>query len=481
MIAVEDKCIEGIERRGKVYYMRWRVPARYAAVEKRKEINRSLKTRDIIEAKANLAVAQRSLLADWDFRLKEARGETTPETFDAALEMLREIGVPYRPQKELLADPIEKLLARIEALEKTDTQSAMVPAVLGALDYPPVNFSEMVSIIEETNKANLAGKNGRQLDEWRNKYKHAAKSFCEIVGDKPVLEITEQDAMKYKRHWLTRRDSGEISTNHADKRLRFARQLVDAFYNRFDMPNSERKNPFKELKIEKTASEDNTPKKLSLPVTWIKHHLIDQNGLEGLNEQARDIATISAECGCRQSEIFDLPPDAIHLDHEFPHIQLAPESSGKYKRQIKNAASKRPVMLHGAALEAMKRHPKGFDRYRGKKTYPGTVNNYLKDRKLFPEVADGMAGKYTLSCTRHTFEDRMTKAKMTNEERAYLMGHSVGAVRGRPVYGSMPDLELRALYQEMVAFPTASWSPRSIQTLRAEIDRLAEEQGFRVS
>lgn len=480
MIAEKDKCIDGIERRGRVYYMRWRVPARYAAVEKRKEINRSLKTRDMIEAKANFAVVQRSLLADWDFRLKESRGETTTETFDAALEMLREIGIPYRPKKELLAEPIEKLLDRIEAIENIDTQSAMIPATLGTLDYPPLNISEMPAVIEENNKANLTGKNKRQLDEWRNKYKYAASSFGEIIGDKPILEITEHDAMKFKRYWLTRRNNAEISTNHADKRLRFARQLVEAYYNRFDMPISERKNPFKDLKIEKTASEDHAPKKLSLPAAWIKHHLIDQFGLEELNEQARDIATISAECGCRQSEIIDLPPSAIHLDHECPHIQLIPTNTGEYKHQLKNAASKRPVVLLGAALEAMKRHPDGFDRYRGKKTYSGTVNKYLKDRKLFPEVPAGEAGKYTLSCTRHTFEDRMVKAKMTNEERAYLMGHSVGAVRGRPVYGSMPDLELRALYQEMVAFPTARWLPRSIQTLRAEIDALAKRNSFRV-
>lgn len=221
MIAVEDKCIEGIERRGKVYYMRWRVPARYAVVEKRKEINRSLKTRDYDEAKAHFAVAKKSLIADWEIRLKEARGETTVETFDAAIELLRNIGVPYEPQKDLLAGSIDKLLDRIEALKNTDTASAKVPAMLGAMEYPAVNFSEMPAIIEGNNKGNLKAKNGRQLDEWRNKYKHAAKMFCEIIGDKPVLEVTEQDAMKYKRHWLTRRDKGEISSNHADKRLRF--------------------------------------------------------------------------------------------------------------------------------------------------------------------------------------------------------------------------------------------------------------------
>ncbi|MDE4176485.1 hypothetical protein PXK01_20225 [Phaeobacter sp. PT47_59] len=87
MIAIEDKCIEGIERRGKVYYLRWRVPKRYATVEPRKEINRSLKTRVLAEARAHLALAKRALIADWDLRLAEARGETSIEAFDAAIEL----------------------------------------------------------------------------------------------------------------------------------------------------------------------------------------------------------------------------------------------------------------------------------------------------------------------------------------------------------------------------------------------------------
>ncbi|WP_159456773.1 hypothetical protein [Roseivivax jejudonensis] len=208
--------------------------------------------------------------------------------------------------------------------------------------------------------------------------------------------------------------------------------------------------------------------------------MIKQNGLSGLNDQARDIATISAECGCRQTEIIDLGPRDIHLDHDIPHVQLRLVTDGEHKRQIKNSVSKRPVVLLGAALECMRRHPNGFPRYRGKEGYSATVNAYMRENELFPKPEEGETRHYTIGCTRHTFENRMIHAKMSNEERAFLMGHSIGQVRNRPVYGSMPDLKMRAVFQEMVSFATVKWAPRPIAVLRDEVDRLASELGFRV-
>jgi hypothetical protein len=69
---------------------------------------------------------------------------------------------------------------------------------------------------------------------------------------------------------------------------------------------------------------------------------------------------------------------------------------------------------------------------------------------------------------------------MTNEERAFLLGHSVGKLRGRPVYGDGPELELRALYAELVAFPTDTWQPRSHKEIWSLIDAEFEAQGYRV-
>lgn len=461
--------------------MRLRVPGRFVDVEPLREINRSLKTRDYEEAKARFVLRKKALTNEWEARLARGRDATSPEAFDLAVSMLDDIGISYRPMDDLVSGPIQELLDRIEAVGKSLPDSVQVSAALGALDLPQVLVSEMPSIVEELEGPSLTAKNDRQMRQWRNKYKFVAQSFCAVVADKPVTGITEQEALAFRKHWRLRRDKGEITTDHAVKRLRHMRQLVHAYYERFDVPLSQRKNPFAGLKIEKIAADSSSEsRKLALPSPWVERHVINQEGLEALNEEARDIATIAAECGTRQSEVYDLAPGDIHLDDQIPHIMVQVVSEGQFKREIKNSASKRPVILFGAALAAMRRHPEGFPRYRGGGSYSGTVNKYLQENELLPASPEGDDRTFTIGCTRHTFEDRMKHAKMSNEERAYLMGHSIGKVRGRPVYGNDPDLQMRALYQEMVSYPTESWKPRSIRILREELDRVATELGFRV-
>jgi hypothetical protein len=103
----------------------------------------------------------------------------------------------------------------------------------------------------------------------------------------------------------------------------------------------------------------------------------------------------------------------------------------------------------------------------------------MRDNGLFPPHPEG--GKpYTFGGTRHTWEERGRAAGMTNEERAFLLGHSVGKLRGRPVYGDGPELRLRALYAELVAFPTDTWQPRPHGEILSLIEAEFKAQGYRV-
>lgn len=165
------------------------------------------------------------------------------------------------------------------------------------------------------------------------------------------------------------------------------------------------------------------------------------------------------------------------MDHEIPHISLRIVLEGPDRRELKGQSSTRKVVLLGAALAAMKRNPEGFSGYRGKANYSGPVNGYLRDNALFPAAPAGETRRHVISGLRHSFEDRMIDAGIANEERAYLMGHSIGRVRGRPVYGTALDLPLRALFQEMASFPDEDWSPRPVQVLQAEVDRIMKERG----
>jgi len=187
-------------------------------------------------------------------------------------------------------------------------------------------------------------------------------------------------------------------------------------------------------------------RKLEIPVDWITEKWFAPGAFDGTNDEARDILLISVETGCRQSEICDLPPEAIVLDHPFPHLRLKFEE-GENRREIKNTSSVREVPLVGVALAAAKRHPDGFPRYRGKSGYSATMNNYLRNNGLLPSP------DHTIGGVRHTWESRILAETKRIDISGEMMGHSVKQIRNRPVYGDATPLAKRHALSKKVMLP----------------------------
>lgn len=426
----------GIERRGRVYDMRMRVPTRFEKVETRPEVNRWLKTRCPIEAQARFAVTRLALHREWDAALRAQERPGSREVFDVSMALLQDLNLPYRGVGELAGGPIEDLVSRIERLADKSANSAAVPALLGGVDLPRTLVSEMPGYFERIRADQVSANNEeRQLREWRNKYLRAAAAFVLAAGDKPMAEITAADARLYRKHWENKRKEDGVSTQYVNKQLGYLRQMVDAFYADLGLLPADHANPFERLAFEKLGAETREEEghKLPLPVSWVTSALLDPTKTAGLNEEALGIAVVCAIRGAREAEIFDLPPEDMVLDHEIPHLRLAMVEEGEHKRELKNTASKRPVPLLGHALEVMRRFPEGFARYRGNAAFHATINKFFREKKLFPKPPEGSTRRYTFGRVRHTFEDRMKWAGIENEERALLMGHSLKAMRGRPV------------------------------------------------
>jgi len=91
-----QNCVDGVERRGTVYYLRWRVPAEFRSVESRREINQSLKTRDKLEAKGRAYLKKKSLRKIWKACLLEKSQGPSVEAFEAAVALLDDLHLPYR-------------------------------------------------------------------------------------------------------------------------------------------------------------------------------------------------------------------------------------------------------------------------------------------------------------------------------------------------------------------------------------------------
>jgi integrase len=296
-----------------------------------------------------------------------------------------------------------------------------------------------------------------------------------------VSEISAADAHAYRTHWEGKRTTDSITTEYVNKQINYMEQLVDSFHKEAGLLPADRSNVFAHLALEKSGAElrQEPGRKLALPAAWIRNTLLDPDRMGGLNVEARDIAIVCAETGARGAEVVDLAPEDIVLVHEIPHLRITMVEEGEMRRELKNVASRRQIPLLGHALEAMRRHPLGFPRYRGKATYSVAVNKYLREGKLFPEAPPGSGRGHSIGGTCHAYEDRLLQAGLSNEERGLMMGHSQRALRGRPVYGAGLELQVRALLAEKVVFPTRAWTSRPHAVLDAEIDRLAVEAGFR--
>ena len=81
-----------IHQRGKVYWLKRRVPKRYASVEARKEIWRSLKADSPAAAKQKAEAVCSELIEGWEARLA-GRSDEAEERFAAAKDLAAARGV----------------------------------------------------------------------------------------------------------------------------------------------------------------------------------------------------------------------------------------------------------------------------------------------------------------------------------------------------------------------------------------------------
>jgi integrase len=270
-------------------------------------------------------------------------------------------------------------------------------------------------------KDKTLGKSDDQLRRWKNPRKKAIRNFLDVVGDKPLAEITGDDMLNFRDHWYDRICADGLTPNSANKDLT---HLGDVLKTVNRMKRLNLALPLSELAFKEGEARKRPP----FSRAWIEEHLLRAGALSGLNGEARAIMLAMINTGMRPSELAALTPDEIRLDANIPHIALAPLG-----RQLKTKSSRRAIPLTGVSLEAMRGFPDGFPRYRGSSaSLSATVNKYLRSNDLLETP------EHSLYCLRHSFEDRMLEAGIDERIRRDLMGHSLRRER----YGDGGSLEL---------------------------------------
>lgn len=296
---------------------------------------------------------------------------------------------------------------------------------------PAINLKEAAEIfIERFDRARWENKSPGQLKQYKKPIHRAVRNFDKIVStDKGFMNIDRQDAKKFWRWLDTRVADREISPSTASRIMGNVRTIWQAHA---DHEGLETLNPFRVLNWAKRPA-----KRPSLPESILNDFLIDRR-LLNLNSEARRALIVSLETGARPSEIINIKPENIFLDHPYPHIFI----KAMENMAIKTRNSERKIPLVGAAFEAMKKQPLAFPRYYDKgDNFSATINKFLKIHKSTNSANKKMENTdqkiHTLYSLRHSYEDRMKRGKFDLEMRYQIAGHA----KDRADYGEGYTLE----------------------------------------
>lgn len=409
-----------IVRRGATYYLRRRVPLRYRRVETREMIQFSLHTDSESVAKSKAPVAWGHLIEGWEARLAGDTGDAE-KRFAAARDLAAARGFRYLPAPQVASLPREDLLERIEAVPvrngKPDATEAA--ALLGGAQEPQITISRALALYWSLAADRTIGKSEDQLRRWRNPRVKAIKNLIDVIGDKPLAEVTGDDMLDFRNWWIERMDAEDLTPNSANKDLI---HLGDVLKTVNKLKRLGLVLPLSDLSFKEGEKRTRPP----FSAAWIRDRLLAPGALDGLNLEARCILLGMVNTGYRPSEGACLTAAQIRLDHNVPHISIEPVG-----RQLKSAYARRVIPLAGVSLEAFRQCPKGFPRYADNPSLSATVNKFLRENGLMESPG------HSLYSLRHGFEDRMLAAGIDDRIRRDLFGHRLTRER----YGKGADLD----------------------------------------
>lgn len=449
-----------MDRAGRLYYMR-RVPKRFQPYDSRRFIRTSLKTKSWEVARMRRDALEK---ADDDFWTTAAysMGETDNDEsrrrirasldrqYEAACSRALARGFVYAPVERLVETAeLGELMDRIEAVKRVN-QGAPEPfvkaeaaALLGGVSEPTEKVSDAFErYCDEIAIGDLATKSPKQKKLWLKTKRRGIQYFIDLIGDKPMREISRADGLAYRKWWSERmapaNGAKPVKANTANRDIGNMRVLYSAYFAHIG--EEDRPNPFRGLSFKDDAKKTRQNATPPFETSWVRERILLPGLFDGLNGQARLIIYALIETGCRPSEIANLQSEHIRLDADVPHIRISPTNN----REIKTLSSIREIPLVGVSLDAMRHAPEGFPHYYDRNDLLSqTLMKAFRARDLFPTK------RHRIYSFRHSFEKRMIEAEIDTELRKILMGHA----DERPKYGDGGSLAFRREQLLKIAHP----------------------------
>jgi integrase len=434
-----------LTKRNGTWHFQRRVPEEYVKLDSRGIIRHSTKVRiadDRLGRRAGVVADRlnRELEAYWK-GLADGRPKHALTGYTAARQRARQLGFEYIDHATLMQQPFETHLQRIEALAPHINDPVSRAALLGTANQNVPLISEVYTAYEAEAQEYIRTLSPDQRRVFKNSRERAVKTFLKVVkGDKPITEITHDDAMNF-REYHRERVSGGVSIRTGNKQIgQLSAMLKEiSLVRRLNLPNI-----FSGLRIKGEVDKDPTP----YETAYVQSRILAECALDGLNEEARMVIYTIIDTGLRPSEILNLNEKSIFLDVPIPYVRVMADG-----RRLKTEHSDRLIPLVGCALPAMRIMRKGFKRYHDNPSgFSAVANKFLKENGLRPTL------DHSVYSFRHSFKDRLIAAEAQDSMIDALMGHDAN----KPRYGKGPSLELKLKFLKQIAFKP----PRTLARVR---------------
>ncbi len=366
--------------------------------------------------------------------LAHGREAEARASYLAARKRARMAGFDYVPASDIASGPVEEILRRMETIMRSASpgrEGQDVAALLGGVKPPVLMLSSIFTEYESNERAGMADLSPGQRRKWGAPKKRALASLIALIGDKPVTQITRNDALDFRSWWQDQVIDENLSPGTANKDFGHISTMLAAIDRHYRLGLEP---VFSDMRL---AGEKKGQRSAFEPA-FVEQTLLRPGALGDLNAEARDVLYLIAETGLRLSEAVNLTGGTIYLDSPVPYVSVRPDG-----RRMKTEHSARDIPLVGVALEAAKRNPEGFPRYADNAaSLSAIVNKVLGAHKLRPTPG------HSLYSLRHTFEDRLTAVEAPDKLIAMLMGHRFA----RPKYGVGPSLEQKQKWLLRIVF-----------------------------
>jgi integrase len=419
---------------GIFFYVR-RVPTKLQAAVGKARIKKDLGTRDVAEATMMGRKLDAANEALWAALLLGRDTESAWSKYESATRVAAAYGLSYKTTQQLLAEDDSTLLSHLEALDGRAGQREIAEAVIGAVAQPRIMLADVWTVYEEHKRAEFAGMSASQLRKHKVPRERAIAYAVAQITNKALDDITRDDVLRLRDWW-----SNKLLTEglKADSLNRSFTDMKGMLATIDDAKHTSYRTPWERVRVKPTNA-TKAKKRPPFPADFVQHQLLAHGALDGLNDEARCLVYAMVETGLSPSEACNLRAEDIRLDAKIPHVVL-PE---REDRRLKTDYRARTIPLVGVSLWAFQQMPGGFPRYHDREaSLSALVNKYLLARKLRPTKL------HVLYSLRHTFQDRILKAKTPDRVQTDLMGHGFD----RPEYGDGAPLELKREVLQQIQF-----------------------------